>query len=54
MSASRRYKVYPYAIRTHEVANLFGGNTLAEFYSKAHSSTTFIGIPILITGGCWA
>ena len=28
--------------------------TLAEFYSMADSSTTVIGIPILIAGGCWA
>ena len=54
MSASRRYKVHPYAIKTHEVADLSGGSTLAEFYSKADSSTTVIGIPIRIAGGCWA
>ena len=28
--------------------------TLAEFHSKANSSTTIRGIPILIAGGCWA
>ena len=28
--------------------------TLAEFYSMADSSTTVLGIPILIAGGCWA
>ena len=27
---------------------------LAEFYSMADSSTTVIGIPILIPGGSWA
>ena len=54
MSASRQYKVHSYAIKTHEVANLFRGNALAEFYSKAHSSTTVIGIPIRIAGGSWA
>ena len=54
MPASRRYKVHPYAIRTHEVADLSGGSTLVEFYSKADSSTTVRGIPIRIAGGCWA
>ena len=54
MSASSRYKLHPYAIKTHEVADLSGGSTLAEFYSKADSSTTVIGIPIRIEGGCWA
>ena len=29
-------------------------STLAGFYSMADSSTTFLGIPILIAGGCWA
>ena len=53
-SASRRYKVHPYAIRTHEVVVLCGGSTLAEFYLKADSSTTVIGIPIRVAGGCWA
>ena len=54
MSASRRYKVHPYAIKTHEVADPSGGSTLAEFYSMADSSTTVKGIPIWIAGGCWA
>ena len=54
MSASRRYKVRPYAIKTHEVVDLSGGSTQAEFYSKADSSTTVTGIPIRIAGGCWA
>ena len=53
-SASRRYNVHPYAIRTHEVVVLCGGSTLSEFYSMADSSTTVIGIPIPIAGGCWA
>ena len=54
MSASRRYKVRPYRIKTQEVADLCGGSTLAEFYSMADSSTTVRGIPIPIAGGCWA
>ena len=54
MSASCRYKVHPYAIKTHEVADLSGSSTLAEFYLKADSSITVIGIPIRIAGGCWA
>ena len=54
MSASRRYKVRPYCMKTQEVADLCGGSTLAEFYSKADSSTTITGIPILIAGGYWA
>ena len=54
MSASRRYKVHPYTIKTHEVANLSGGSTLAEFYSMADNSSTIIGILILIARGCWA
>ena len=54
MSASRRYKVRPYRMKTQEVADLSGGSTLAEFYSMADSSTTVTGIPILIAGGCWA
>ena len=29
-------------------------STLAEFYSMADSSTTVLGTPILIAGGCWA
>ena len=29
-------------------------STLAEFYSMADSSTTVRGIPIRISGGCWA
>ena len=53
MSASRRYKVRPYRMKTHEVVVFRGGSTLAEFYSMADSSTTVIGIPILIAGGCW-
>ena len=32
----------------------YEGSTLAEFYSIADSSTTILGIPILIAGGCWA
>ena len=52
ISASRQHKVHPYAIKTHEVADLSGGSTLAEFYSKADSSTTIIGIPIRIAGAC--
>ena len=32
----------------------YEGSTLAEFYSMADSSTTVLGIPILIAGGCWA
>ena len=54
MSASRRYKVRPDRMKTQEVADLSGGSTLAEFYSMADSSTTVIGIPIRIAGGCWA
>ena len=54
MSASRLYKVHPYAIKTHEVADLSEVSTLAEFYSMADNSSTIIGIPILIAGGCWA
>ena len=40
MPASRRYKVHPYAIKTHEVVVFCGGSTLAEFYSMADSFTT--------------
>ena len=54
MSASRRYKVRPYHMKTQEVADLSGASTLAELYSMADSSTTVIGIPIWIAGGCWA
>ena len=54
MSASRRYKVRPYAIKTHEVVVICGGSTLAEFYSMADSSTTVKGIPIRFSGGYWA
>ena len=54
MSASRRYKVRPYRMKTQEVANLCRGCTLEEFYSIADLSTTVTGIPILIAGGCWA
>ena len=54
MSASRLYKVHPYAIKTHEVADLSEVSTQAEFYSMADNSSTIIGIPILIAGGCWA
>ena len=54
MSASRRYKVRPYRMKTQEVADLSAGSTLAEFYSMADSSTAVIGIPIRIAGGCWA
>ena len=41
-------------MKTLEVADLYRGSTLAEFYSMADSSTTVTGIPILIAGGCWA
>ena len=54
MSASRRYKVHLYRMKTQEVADLSGGSTLAEFYSMADSSTTVAGIPIRIAGGCRA
>ena len=54
MPASRWYKVHPYAIKTHEVVVFCEDSTLAEFYSMADSSTTVIGIPIRIAGGCWA
>ena len=54
MSASPRYKVRPYRMKTHEVIVFCGGSTLAEFYSMADSSTTVIGIPIPIAGGCRA
>ena len=54
MSASRRYRVRPYRMKGQEVADLFEGITLAEFYSMADSSTTVRGIPIRIAGGCWA
>ena len=54
MSASHRYKVRLYCMRTHEVADQSGGSTRAEFYSIADSSTTVAGIPIWIAGGCWA
>ena len=53
-SASQRYKVRPYAIKTDEVVVCCGGSTLAEFYSMADSSTTATRIPILFLGGCWA
>ena len=52
--ASCRYKVHPYTIRTHEVVVFCGGSTLAEFYWMADSSTTLIGIVILVAEGCWA
>ena len=52
--ATQRYKVRPYAIKTHEVVVFCGGSTLAEFYSIADSSTTVTGIPIPIAGACWA
>ena len=51
MSASRRYKEHPYRMKTHEVADLSGGSTLAEFYSIADFTTTVTGIPIRIAGG---
>ena len=54
MPASRQYKVHPDAIQAHEVVVFCEGSTLAEFYSMADSSTTVIGIPIRIAGGCWA
>ena len=54
MSASRRYKVRPYRMKTQEVAVQSGGSTLAELYSMPDSSTTVAGIPIRIAGGCWA
>ena len=58
MSASRRYKVRLCRIKTQDFTGFCGGgsigSTLAEFYSMADSSTTVIGIPILIAGGCWA
>ena len=54
MSASRRYKVRPYRMKTQEDADLSGGRPLAEFYPMADSSTTVAGIPIRIAGGCWA
>ena len=54
MSASRRYKVRPYRMKTQDVADLSEGISLAEFYSMADSSTTVRGIPIRIAGGCWA
>ena len=54
MSASRRYKVRPYHIKTQEVADLSKGSPLAKFYSMADSSTTISGIAIRIAGGCWA
>ena len=54
MSASRRYKVRPYRMKTQEVADLSEGSTLAEFYSMADSSTTVADISIPIAGGCWA
>jgi len=54
MSASRRYKVRPYAINTHGVSIWYEGGTLAELYLMADSSTTVTGIPIRIAGGCWA
>ena len=54
MSATQRYKVRPYAIRTHEVVVFCGGTTLAEFYLMADSSTMARQIPIRIAGGCWA
>ena len=52
--ASRRYKVRPYAIKTHEVVVICGGSTLAEFCSTADYSTTVTGIPIRIAGSYWA
>ena len=54
MSASRRYKVRPYRMKTQELADLCEGSSLAELYSMADSSTAITGIPILIAGGCWA
>ena len=58
ISASRRYKVRPYRIKTQDFASFSGGgnirSTLVEFYSIADSSTTVRGISILIAGGYWA
>ena len=54
MSASHRYKERPYRIKTQGVGDLSGGSTLVEFYLMADCSTTVTGIPILISGGCWA
>ena len=52
MSATQRYKVRLYAIKTHEVVVFCGGTTLAEFYLMADSSTMARRIPIRIAGGC--
>ena len=54
ISASQRYKVRLYRMKTQEVTVHSGGSTLAEFYSMADSSTTAGRIPILFPGGCWA
>ena len=39
-------------MKAQEAADLYGGNTLAEVYSIADSSTTAGCIPILFPGGC--
>ena len=41
-------------MKAQEVADLYGGSTLAEFYLMADSSTTAACIPILFTRGGWA
>ena len=41
-------------MKAQEVADLYGGSTLAEFYSMADYSTTAGVNPILFAGGCWA
>ena len=51
ISASQRYKVLLYRMRTEEVAVHSGVSTVAEFYSIADSSTTTRRIPILFPGG---
>ena len=53
-SASQRYKVRLYRMKTQEVTVHSGGRTLAEFYLMADSSTTAAQISILPFGGCWA
>ena len=53
-SATQRYKVRPYAIKTDEVVVFCKGSTLTELYSMADTSTTATRIPILFFGGCWA
>ena len=52
--ATQWYKVHPYRMNTQEVANLYGGSILVEFYLMADSSTTTGRILILCSGGCWA